>query len=313
MKTFLSDEGLSEVIGFILLIGILVIFLVMYQTYSVPVQGRDDEIGHMNDIKNTFVVYKISLDSLWMNEREGTMLSTTMDLGTGGGYSRGGAGEISLLAPVTSSGSVGLNKRDETIINVTGIKFNGDRFTYADFNPGALEYQSNNNYWIDQNYYYQLGGVFLEQDSGSTVRVMPPLNIVNISADPTGSLNNNWTAGFDFTIIRLFNEELISGTGPVRIDTNLKVNGFSEEEPEVFQIVSVSVKSDDTNTLRMWEKLFRDSLVRYNIDETWYTITNDNDEVVTLNVMGNPSHGVHTNIIRANYLVTLQTVATGIE
>lgn len=38
MKIFQNDEGLSEVIGFILLIGLLVVFLVMYQTYTVPVQ-----------------------------------------------------------------------------------------------------------------------------------------------------------------------------------------------------------------------------------------------------------------------------------
>jgi len=311
MKTSLSEDGLSEVIGFILLIGLLVVFLVLYQTYSVPVQGRDNEIDHMNDIKDTFAAYKISLDSLWVNEREGTMLSTTLDLGTGGGYSRGGPGDIGFLAPITSGGSLGISQRNETL-NVTGIKFNGDRITYADFNPGALEYQSNNNYWIDQNYYYQLGGVFLEQDSGSTVRVMPPLNIANISADPTDPSNLNRTAGFDCTIIRLFNAELISGSGPVRIDTNLKINGYSEEDEEVFRVISVSVESDDGNTLLMWEKLFRDALVRYNIDESWYTITNVND-VVTLNVYGNPAHGVYTNIILANYSVTLQTVATGIE
>lgn len=311
MKTSLSEDGLSEVIGFILLIGLLVVFLVLYQTYSVPVQGRDNEIDHMNDIKDTFAAYKISLDSLWVNEREGTLLSTTMDLGTGGGYSRGGPGDIGFLAPVASGGSLGINQRNETI-NVTGIKMNGDRITYADFNPGALEYQSNNNYWIDQNYYYQLGGVFLEQDAGSTVRVMPPLNIANISADPDDPSNLNRTAGFDCTIIRLFNAELISGSGPVRIDTNLKLNGYSEEDEEVFRVISVSVESDDPNTLLMWQKLFRDALVRYNIDESWYTITNAND-AVTLNVYGNPAHGVYTNIILANYAVTLQTVATGIE
>lgn len=45
----------------------------------------------MNDIKDTFAAYKISQDSLWVNSRKGTTLSTTLDLGTGGGgYSQGG-------------------------------------------------------------------------------------------------------------------------------------------------------------------------------------------------------------------------------
>ena len=71
MKSFQREEGLSEVIGFILLVGLLVVFLALYQTYSVPVQGRDNEIDHMNDVKDTLVAYKISLDSLWVNNRDG--------------------------------------------------------------------------------------------------------------------------------------------------------------------------------------------------------------------------------------------------
>ena len=154
MKTFLSDEGLSEVIGFILLIGILVIVLAMYQTYTVPVQGRDNEIDHMNDVKDTFAAYKISQDSLWVNEREGTTLSTTLDLGTREGYSQGGMGDVALLTPIASGGSVGINQRNERIIVSVGSNPGGvdTAETLADFNPGSLEYESDNNYWIDQNY-----------------------------------------------------------------------------------------------------------------------------------------------------------------
>jgi hypothetical protein len=309
MKSFQGDEGLSEVIGFILLIGLLVVVLVLYQTYSVPVQGRDNEIDHMNDVKDTLVAYKISLDSLWLNEREGTMLSTTLDLGTRGGYSRGGMGDIALLTPLSSGGSVGINQRDETI-TVAGVRrSSGEPISYTtDSSPGALEYSSNNNYWIDQNYYYQMGGIFLEQDSGSSVRVMPPLSITKYNeTDPS----KPETARLDFTIITLFNNELISGTGPVRIDTVLKTIVVPKKE-EVFQNISVSVKSDDANTRQMWEKLFRDPLVQDKIDENWYTITNTNG-VVTLDVTGNPAYGVYANIIRADYRVKFQTVATGIH
>ena len=296
-------------IGFILLVGLLVVFLVLYQTYSIPVQGRDNEIDHMNDVKDTLVAYKISLDSLWLNNRneamEGTMLSTTLDLGTGGGYSRGGAGDFGLLTPVTSGGSVGLNQRDERVI-VTGTKDNFDVVTYANYTPGAVEYHSNNNYWIDQNYYYQLGGVFLEQDSGSSVRVMPPLSF---SKNQAGLLDPE-TASFDFTVIKLSNEELISGTGSVRIDTNLKSKGYFEETG-TFRNITVSVISEKPNTRSMWNKLFRDSLVRYDIDSGWYKITNAGD-AVTLDFFGPAGYLVEGKIMRANYMVTLQTVATGI-
>lgn len=310
MKTFLSDEGLSEVIGFILLIGILVIVLAMYQTYTVPVQGRDNEIDHMNDVKDTFAAYKISQDSLWVNERQGTTLSTTLDLGTREGYSQGGMGDVALLTPIASGGSVGINQRNERIIVSVGSNPGGvDTVeTLADFNPGSLEYESDNNYWIDQNYYYQLGGVFLEQDSGSTVRVMPPLTIARYGTDA------GYTAKVDFTIIRLNGKQLISGTGPVRIDTNLN-NGGITESPDYVAIknVTITVGSDNSETLLMWKNLFEDSLARYGIPSDWYEPMMINDGKVSLDITGNSTIGVYANIIRANYTTTLQTVATGIE
>ena len=305
MKTFLNDEGLSEVIGFILLIGILVVFLVMYQTYTVPAQGRDNEISHMNDIKDTFAAYKISLDSLWVNSREGTTLSTTLDLGTRGGYRQGGIGGIAFLTPLSSGGSVGINQRDETITVTAGSNSEGV-VTLADYEMGSLEFQSDNYYWIDQNYYYQLGGVFLEQDSGSTVRVMPPLTIARYG---TGA---GYTAKVDVTIIRLNGEQLISGTGPVRIDTNLNSNGISSVSYDAITNMTISVGSDDLETRLMWEELFRNSLARYGIPDTWYTLTNGGN-AVSLDITGNSSIGVYANIIRTNYTATLQTVATGIE
>ncbi len=305
MKTFLSDEGLSEVIGFILLIGILVVVLAMYQTYTVPVQGRDNEISHMNDIKDTFAAYKISQDSLWINSREGTTLSTTLDMGTGGGYSQGGMGDIALLTPLSSGGSVGINQRNETITVTIGSN-TGEVMLIVDGAPGSLEYKSDNNYWIDQNYYYQLGGVFLEQDSGSTVRVMPPLTIARYG---TGA---GYTAKVDFTIIRLNGEQLISGEGPVRIDTNLNSNGISGESYDAITNVSIAVGSDNPLTRSMWERLFQDSLARYGIPADWYTLTKSGEEV-SLDITGNSTLGVYAEIIRANYTATLQTVATEIQ
>ena len=48
-----------------------------------------------------------------------------------------------------------------------------------------LIYQSNNNYWIQQQYYYQMGGIFLSQDingaTGVTNIVSPLISIYNVS------------------------------------------------------------------------------------------------------------------------------------
>ncbi|HPK82296.1 MAG TPA: hypothetical protein PLL16_10530, partial [Methanoculleus sp.] len=77
------DDGLSEVVGFVLLLGVIVIALSLYQVYGVPAVGRENEIAHMNQVKDRFVDYKLALDSLWVNNRNGVLLSTAFDLGTG--------------------------------------------------------------------------------------------------------------------------------------------------------------------------------------------------------------------------------------
>jgi hypothetical protein len=308
MKSFQREEGLSEVIGFILLVGLLVVFLALYQTYSVPVQGRDNEIDHMNDVKDTLVAYKISLDSLWVNERKGTTLSTTLDLGTRGGFSQGGMGDIALLTPISSGGSVGIYQRTNERIIVTGKKKGGQYIPRLDYNPGLLEFKSSNNYWIDQTYYYQLGGVFLEQDSGSTVRVMPPLTIE--------SFGDGALAQIDFTIIGLNDKHFVSGTGPVRIDTNLNHDGLPHL-PEYnyleMENITITFHSDNHNSVLMWKKLFEDSLVDKSFPDGQCTVTQNPDKEVSLNIVSDPPNfRVDANIIQANYTAKLQTVATKI-
>ena len=68
MSGRVTDDGLSEVIGFILIIAVLVVIASLYVTYVVPAQGREAEIEHMTYIKNQFVDFKIALDSLWINQ-----------------------------------------------------------------------------------------------------------------------------------------------------------------------------------------------------------------------------------------------------
>jgi hypothetical protein len=105
------DSGLSEVIGFVLIIGLIVVVASLYLTYGVPAQGRENEIVHMNEIKDQFVGYKLSLDSLSNNNKVGTTVSNSFTLGSGGGYTQGSISFIPLMSPVSSSGVIAINDR----------------------------------------------------------------------------------------------------------------------------------------------------------------------------------------------------------
>ena len=105
------DAGLSEVIGFVLIIGLLVVVASLYLTYGVPAQGRENEILHMNEVKDQFVAYKIGLDALFINNKVGTSVSNSFNLGTSGGFTSGSLGVLPILSPVGSAGVIAINDR----------------------------------------------------------------------------------------------------------------------------------------------------------------------------------------------------------
>ncbi len=106
------DAGLSEVVGFVLIIALLMVVFSLYLTYGVPAQGRENEILHMGVVKDQFIAYKIGLDSLSTNNKVDTTLSNSFSLGSEGGYTQGGVmGFIPIMNPVSSGGTFSINRR----------------------------------------------------------------------------------------------------------------------------------------------------------------------------------------------------------
>jgi hypothetical protein len=110
--SFLDHEnGLSEVIGFVLIIGLLVVVFSLYLAYGIPAQGRENEILHMNVVKDQFIEFKIGLDSLFTNAKVGTTLGNSFTLGTTGGYTQGMMSIIPIMSPVSAGGTIAINRR----------------------------------------------------------------------------------------------------------------------------------------------------------------------------------------------------------
>jgi hypothetical protein len=121
-----NDHALSEVIGFILLLVVIITAFSIYLTYSVPAQGRENEILHMNEVRDQFVTYKIGVDALWTNSQVGTAMSTSFNLGTQGTATQGGFSFIPIMNPVPSGGTLALNQRQEVLtVQSRGLIRNG--------------------------------------------------------------------------------------------------------------------------------------------------------------------------------------------
>lgn len=100
------ESGLSEVIGFILIIAILVVVASLYVTYVVPAHGREAEIAHMTYIKNQFVDFKMAMDSLWINSQVNTSLAQNIEMGTLGQKTEGQFVFLPLTQPIGSDGEM---------------------------------------------------------------------------------------------------------------------------------------------------------------------------------------------------------------
>lgn len=86
---------------------------------------------------------------------------------------------------------------------------------------GSLEYQSQNNYWIQQDYIYQMGGVFVSQSDGAVAKIPPAIIISRSQVDPSVA----FVQVTDFTVN---GSSTVSSTGLVHADTSSRVSDGRE-------------------------------------------------------------------------------------
>jgi hypothetical protein len=252
-------HALSEVIGFVLLLAIVVSAFSLWMTYFVPASGRENEIAQMNTVRDRFTDYKISLDSLWANNQSGVTLSTTINLGSRGTNSQAGGPSL-FLNPVASSATISIQDRgDKLFINSSSAASD------SVITMGTMEYRSSNNYWVQENYVYQTGGIFLQQENGSVCLISPPYSIVRA---------NNGTSDVVYVNlipIRILGGGSVSGNGPVRIDSMLQAtNQKASLQPNSW--VNLSVDVADKQTALMWLNMANETRIRGNVtNSSWYS------------------------------------------
>ncbi len=481
-----SDDGLSEMIGFVIIFGIIIILFSNYVLYGIPAQGRDNEIAHMNDVKDQFVDYKVGLDALFNNNKVGTTISNSFALGTGGSYTSGANSIIPIVNPMRSSGTIAINERGlenltivsesriesesdslpitltsypqsvnytpshiyvsisvasafdlsmagifgttisgtnwMAIVNITpqnmtytkwssleisrsecdtnypgsayipsagiclvpledsrygsiselqlsvsknnvftmknfaiydsitpgttytidlmdeayglnafivppdtitlttdkplaGVSATGN-FTYqfsetgaSHYNItlplGALEYRAQNNYWISQNYYYQLGGIFVTQVEGNSTYKLPPE--ITFSHDTAKKIV---TVNINALVIDQTSHGIVGGNSPIQIKTTLKSN---DALPYVAgtantKWIRIGINTTDSQALAMWKNYFNYSAMAAGIPNTLSGSTTTESYII---INGDyPGNEYDINVIASN--ATFSTIVHGI-
>jgi hypothetical protein len=107
-----KELGLSEVIGFLMIVALLSILFSMYLLYVVPLQGRDAEISHMDSVKDEFMNIKLDIDNLIITNRLDLLIQRIIPLGT---KTSSSGGSFSFIPLQSYSGSAGTLMVDKTV------------------------------------------------------------------------------------------------------------------------------------------------------------------------------------------------------
>lgn len=318
------EYALSEVIGFILLLGVLTAAFALWMMYIVPANGREEEIRQMSDVMDEFTYYKLSLDSLWINSPtradclnppysadcgpRGVLLSTSFNLGTGGGNTQSTGLFLPMMHPIASSATLSVRDNGDSM----NISSNGPSGLSSDtYTMSVLEYQSQNNYWIQQQYYYQSGGVFIAQLNGSTCRVSPPISFVK---------NSDITSSVTIIPITLDNTGSMGGNGPVRVDTRIKNLPLPETETKYWVTANVTVA--DYTASQAWLDVFNNTRRNGGIYEPqYYSFGNSSPDAVPgfayMTIKGPYDDEVTADVILTvkpvNYSVTINSIASSLN
>ncbi|HUU75565.1 MAG TPA: hypothetical protein VMW63_05695 [Methanoregulaceae archaeon] len=462
-----QESALSEVIGFILIIGVIALILSLYLVYVVPAEGRQNEIVHMNKVNDEFNQYKMTIDSLIVNNQLAATIYETFTLSTQQiSSSSGSFYSFPLFQPFGSSGTILINSRTDNltieadIINQTpgpgnqtpnldyissepdhiytnftlrpGYQNSGTNVSFSSLPPsagilvrpisysvtnwtmwinatprvdhvspdevnyqtdltvtiekngiitiqdmiirkginnntryyvdlideayginadltyplelgrdpygdieieplstsygynsgiyqeehtlGSVEFSSGNNYFIQQNYYYQMGGVFLEQTDGMVNKITPS---ITISRD----VDNITHVRIDEILIN--GSGIMGGTTPVQVQSQLSevitpvsiAKGIANAK-----WVAITVETDP-KAAKMWNDVFNririsSSKTPYNVPVNWSTVI-ENPSSTTYIIKGyddaNATYDVELELYRPYILTSIERVGAVLE
>lgn len=237
-----QDEcAVTSVIIALLLFGLIISSLVTIQTVYVPRWIEQDEGLHMHEVADSFAGLKHAIDIQTISQDK-IPVSTPITLGV----------EIhSFLTSTRSYGSLWLLSDEVT------IKFANDteQFSYI---IGTIKYKSTNNYYVNQQYILEAGGLIINQSQGNIM-----------STDPSRVLKSgDFEVAFTFiNISDLGDKTSISGYGTYSLQTN-----YSDTSSQnILDVDSIVVNTNYPNAWHLFlNNTFQDLGYSYSTD---FTIT----------------------------------------
>lgn len=156
-----KDEAVAGIVVAVMIVGLILAVVSIIQTIYIPKWMESREAEHMGVVADQFSQLKFVVDSQ-VALKETAPISTSITLGSrelGFFISNKAFGRLSL---VSDGWSYAITR---TV---------GD--TYEDY-FGTLRYTSENSYYLDQSYNYEIGGVILNQTQGAVFSIKPEFSV----------------------------------------------------------------------------------------------------------------------------------------
>ena len=167
-----SESAASTVIAAVLLLSIIFTIFAVVRIAYVPEWKTDAEQLHMSEVQRDMTELKSTVDTITFLTALNPNYSVypypvTVPFSMGGG-------EIPILEPSKSSGTLSVNTEDFSMIITANCS--GEKFSET-VSQGAITYSSNNRQYVDKNLTYENGALILDQDGRSVMKQLPSFKI----------------------------------------------------------------------------------------------------------------------------------------
>lgn len=164
MKKKTADDGVAEVIGFVLIIALVVSVAAVWILFYIPAQGQAVETEHARLVTEEIADVKYGIDLLWMNGKTDTNASRVISPSPVQGTDLSG---LLFLSPPLGTGTV-------TVSNGTAFWINRSGQTPVPVSSLKITFNSANYYAKDLRIVYEGGAVFRGQKNETQYVILPP-------------------------------------------------------------------------------------------------------------------------------------------
>jgi hypothetical protein len=232
-----SDEALTSIVVTVMLIGIIMGLIIgPILTIQIPNEIKANEAEHMDDISESFIGLRGTINTLIREDEVGVNAPTRIQLGT----------KTNNFLDVGSTGSVFIEPFDSEI-TVFDTEDNQSIFAIG---SGRIGYRSNNIYFNDQTYIFENNGIIIEQNRFSTINTGPIVEIIKDNATNNLSLST--------TIVHIVgNPDTLGGSKSQIIQTTLMGAETNIYDWTIPENITINI---ETSYPQAWKKYYNNFL-----------------------------------------------------